>query len=87
MNRFKRREPIAEPKFELIDNRTIRHYPPSTPTRDRAGMDAKTKELVLISLLACLALAMAWRFDADLFAIFFAIAAAIAIGEAVHRSL
>jgi hypothetical protein len=43
--------------------------------------------VALIASLASLALGLAWRFDRDYFAVFFATAAAIAIGEAVHRSL
>jgi hypothetical protein len=50
-------------------------------------MDAKQRELALIALLASLALGLAWRFDHDYFAIYFATAAAIAISQAVHRSL
>jgi hypothetical protein len=37
-------------------------------------------------LLACLALTLAWRVEQDYFAIFFGVAAAIAIGEAFRRS-
>jgi hypothetical protein len=50
------------------------------------SMDAKTKELALIALLACSALALAWYVDQDYFAIYFATSAAIAIGEAFRRS-
>jgi len=50
-------------------------------------MDAKTKELTLIALLASLGLGLAWHVEQDYFAIYFATAAAIAISEAVHRSL
>jgi hypothetical protein len=50
------------------------------------AMDAKTKELALIALLACLALTLAWGVDQDYFAIFFGVAAAIAIGAAFRRS-
>jgi hypothetical protein len=32
--------------------------------------DIKTQELVLISILACVGLVFAWRFEADYFAIF-----------------
>ena len=42
-------------------------------------MNTRTKELALIALLASLALGLAWRFDHDYFAIYFATAAAIAI--------
>jgi hypothetical protein len=45
------------------------------------------KELVLLSVLACLGLGLAWFYEADFFAIFFATAAALAIVEAVRRSV
>ena len=51
------------------------------------GRDADVKELVLISIIACVGLALAWSYEADFFAIFFAAAAAIAIVEAVRRSV
>jgi hypothetical protein len=44
-------------------------------------------ELAFISLAACLGLGLAWRQEADFFAMFFAAAAAIAGVEAVRRSL
>ena len=50
-------------------------------------MDAHVKKLVLISVIACLGLGLAWFYEADFFAIFFAAAAAIAIVEAVRRSV
>jgi hypothetical protein len=50
-------------------------------------MDMRTKELVLISILACLPLVLAWRFEADYFAMFIAVAVAIAMTEAIHPSL
>jgi hypothetical protein len=50
-------------------------------------VDANVKELALISGIACVALGMAWLYEADFFAIFFATAAAIAIVEAVRRSV
>jgi hypothetical protein len=43
------------------------------------------RELALISIVACFALALAWAHEANLFAIYFAAAAAIAIIEAVRR--
>ena len=49
-------------------------------------MDATVKELALIALLACLALGLALRVEADYFAMFFAVAAAIAGVEAMRRS-
>jgi hypothetical protein len=50
-------------------------------------VDAKVRELALISLAACLGLGLAWQQEADYFAMFFAAAAAIAGVEAVRRSL
>jgi hypothetical protein len=47
----------------------------------------KVRELALIVIVACFVLALAWAHDADFFAIFFAAAAAIAIVEAVRRSV
>jgi hypothetical protein len=44
-------------------------------------------ELTLLTTLACLGLGLAWAYEADYFAIFFAIAAALAGVEAVRRSL
>jgi hypothetical protein len=53
----------------------------------RAGLDPKVRELTLLTMLACLCLGLAWAYEADLFAMFFAAAAAIAGTEAVRRSL
>jgi hypothetical protein len=50
-------------------------------------VDATVKELALITVLATLALGLSWRDEADLFAMFFAAAAAIAGVEAARRSL
>ena len=50
-------------------------------------MDANVKELALISGVASFALGLAWIYEAEFFAIFFATAAAIAIVEAVRRSV
>ena len=50
-------------------------------------MDAKVVQLIIIAVVAFLALVLAWRFDHNYFAIYFATVAAIALGEAVHRSL
>jgi len=47
-------------------------------------VDPSVRELVSISVIACLGLVMAWAQAADLFAICFAIAAALAIIEAVR---
>jgi hypothetical protein len=51
------------------------------------GLDAKVRELSLLSLLACVCLGLAWAYEVDYFAIFFAVAAAFAGVEAVRRSL
>jgi hypothetical protein len=50
-------------------------------------VDANVRELALISVIACFGLALAWAHEADFFAICFATAAAIAIVEAVRRSI
>jgi hypothetical protein len=50
-------------------------------------VDTIVKELVLISVVAVLGLGLAWRFEADYFAMFFGASAAIAMVEAVRRSL
>ena len=57
--------------------------------RQRGGqlLDAKVRELTIIALLSLLSLGLAWAYEADFFAIFFAAAAAIAGVEAVRRSL
>jgi hypothetical protein len=50
-------------------------------------VDATVKELALISVLAVFGLMLAWRFEADYFAMFFGASAAIAMVEAARRSL
>jgi hypothetical protein len=55
--------------------------------KGEAGVDARVRELALISLIACFCLGLAWAHEADLFAIIFAAAAAVAVVEAVRRSL
>ena len=57
--------------------------------RQRGGqeLDAKVRELTIIALVSCFSLGLAWAYEADFFAIFFAAAAAIAGIEAVRRSL
>jgi hypothetical protein len=52
-----------------------------------AGLDAKVRELSLLTLLACVCLGLAWAYEADYFAMFFAVTAAFAGIEAVRRSL
>jgi hypothetical protein len=51
------------------------------------NLDATVKELALISVLAVFGLMLAWRFEADYFAMFFGASAAIAMVEAARRSL
>jgi hypothetical protein len=51
------------------------------------NLDTTVKELALISVLAVFGLMLAWRFDAHYFALFFGASAAIAMVEAVRRSL
>jgi hypothetical protein len=57
--------------------------------RQRGGqlLDANVRELTIIALVSCFSLGLAWAYEADLFAMFFAAAAAIAGVEAVRRSL
>ena len=50
-------------------------------------MDGAVKELVVICVISLLSLAVAWEFEADYFAMFFAGAAALSVVEAVRRSL
>jgi hypothetical protein len=52
-----------------------------------AGIHAKVRELTIIALVSCFSLGLAWAYEADLFAMFFAAAAAMAGVEAVRRSL
>ena len=47
--------------------------------------EAKIVQLILIAGLACVCLIWAWSRASDLFATVFAAAAAIAIGELIHR--
>ena len=49
-------------------------------------MDANVRELTIIALLSLFSLGLAWAYDADFFAMFFAAAAAIAGVEAVRQS-
>jgi hypothetical protein len=65
--------------------RKVRH--PWEGGQDRLNMYFATLELALISGIACLGLGLAWAHEADFFAICFAAAAAIAIVEAVRRSV
>ena len=50
-------------------------------------MDATVKELTLVSVVAVLALGLAWAQEQAVFATFFGVSAAIAIVEAVRRSM
>jgi hypothetical protein len=55
--------------------------------RGGAGLDPIVRELMMLTALACLGLGLAWAYEADYFAMFFAVAAAFAGVEAVRRSL
>jgi hypothetical protein len=46
-------------------------------------LDGKVRELTLLTTLACLRLGLAWAYEADYFAMVFAVAAAFAGVEAV----
>jgi hypothetical protein len=50
------------------------------------GLDGKVRELTLLTLLACLGLGLAWAYEADYFAMVFAVAAFAGV-EAARRSL
>jgi hypothetical protein len=50
-------------------------------------LDAKVRELTLLTTFACLCLGLAWAYEADYFALVFAVEAALAGVEAVRRSL
>jgi hypothetical protein len=45
------------------------------------GSDAKVRELTIIALVSLISLGLAWAYEADFFAMFFAAAAAIAGGR------
>jgi hypothetical protein len=49
-------------------------------------MDRGVLELAVVCLAACAGLALAWAHEADFFAMFFAVAAAISGVEAIRRS-
>ena len=51
------------------------------------GLDAKVRDLTIIALVSLISLGLAWAYEADFFAMFFAAAAAMAGVEAVRRSL
>jgi hypothetical protein len=50
-------------------------------------LDTNVRELTIIASVSLFSLGLAWAYEADLFAMFFAAAAAIAGVEAVRRSL
>src|SRR6202048_2844068 len=52
--------------------------------RGGEGLDLKVRELTVIALVSLFSLGLAWAYEADLFAMFFAAAAAIAGVEAVR---
>jgi hypothetical protein len=51
------------------------------------GLNTNVRELTIITSVSLFSLGLAWAHEADLFAMFFAAAAAIAGVEAVRRSL
>jgi hypothetical protein len=55
--------------------------------RGGAGLDPIVRELTMLTALACLCLGLAWAYEADYFAMAFAVAAAFAGVEPVRRSL
>ena len=88
MSRFNQREPIAKRKrVKTIGARQTLIHSDVDAHAGRGGRDPKTRELALISILACLGLVLAWRVEAEYFAMFFAVAVAIAMTEAIHLSL
>ena len=50
-------------------------------------MNTAVKELALICFVSVLSLFVAWEYEADYFAMFFAAAAALSLIEAIRRSL
>jgi hypothetical protein len=78
-------------KYELAITPTHIRMAAQTPayvaSKGGDGVDARVRELSLISLIACFCLGLAWAHEADFFAIAFAVATAIAVAEAVRRSL
>jgi hypothetical protein len=50
-------------------------------------MNTAIKELLIICVVSVLSLFIAWEYEADYFAIFFAAAAALSLTEAIRRSL
>jgi hypothetical protein len=71
----------------LSTSRRVRRYRSTTAKGEARGFDAKVRELSLLTLLACLGLGLAWAYEADYLAMFFAEAAALAGVEAVRRSM
>ena len=71
----------------------LSHGSAGTPTRTWAlgkgegRFDAKVRELTVIAVFSLFSLGLAWAYEANFFAMFFAAAAAIAGVEAVRRSL
>jgi len=75
------------PTILAISNTTTLRDSDNAAKRERQGVEPVVRDLALISVGACVALAIAWSYEADLFAIFFATSAAVAIVEAVRRSV
>jgi hypothetical protein len=55
--------------------------------RGGARLDARVRELTLLTMLACLGLGLAWANEADYFAMVFAAEVPLAGVEAVRRSM
>ena len=70
-------------------DRSSKSYCPGVICRAEHSLDsdaeAKIVQLILIAGLACVCLIWAWSRASDLFATVFVAAAAIAIGELIHR--
>jgi hypothetical protein len=82
----------ADPSTSAIQARmffstTIYLFEGIVRQRGGEGLDAKVRELTIIALVSLLSLGLAWAYEADFFAMFFAAAAAMAGVEAVRRSL
>jgi hypothetical protein len=65
----------------------VRQAKPRSYGRGEGGLDRKVRELTALTTLACLCLGLAWAYEADYFALVFAVEAAFAGVEAVRRFL
>jgi hypothetical protein len=77
----------------MFPSRFFSHGSAGTPTRmwalgkGEGRLDAKVRELTVIAVLSLFSLGLAWAYEADFFAMFFAAAAGIAAVEAARESL